>query len=464
MARDPHRRTGGRGRLVIRRLFTLATAGVLVWLLLRIIEISPSAAPAESTFMLGFALLSAALLGEIVEHLRLPRITGYILAGILFGPFVVNLLSARVLEPLSALNEMAFAFIGLAAGAELKLGTLKGRWLSIVLLIVCTATVVMVGVGGFFFATASWKSLLGDLPPIQILAVAGMVGVIAAARSPSSAIAIIDETKADGPFSETILGVSVAMDIVVICLFAVATGVAGLAFAPEQGLDLVFVFEVTGAIMVSIALGVALGAVMGLYLKRKGPQVSLVIVGLCFLVYRLSEIVGRYLDQSHGLGIHLEPLLICAAAGFTIQNWSHQGPRLLGTMDRVALPVYVIFFTMAGARLDLGALAASWGIALAIAGFRIAMIMLGTRLATSLAGDPEPFRRYCWLGFVTQAGLSLALISQFESRFPDWGAGLATTLVAVVAINQLVGPAAFKIALEKVGEAQKTPTPWKGTL
>ena len=464
MARDPHRRTAGRGRLVIRRLFTLATAGVLVWLLLRIIEISPSAALAESTFMLGFALLSAALLGEIVEHLRLPRITGYILAGILFGPFVVNLLSARVLEPLSALNEMAFAFIGLAAGAELKLGTLKGRWLSIVLLIVCTATVVMVGVGGFFFATASWKSLLGDLPPIQLLAVAGMVGVIAAARSPSSAIAIIDETKADGPFSETILGVSVAMDIVVICLFAVATGVAGLAFAPEQGLDLVFVFEVTGAIMVSIALGVALGAVMGLYLKRKGPQVSLVIVGLCFLVYRLSEIVGRYLDQSHGLGIHLEPLLICAAAGFTIQNWSHQGPRLLGTMDRVALPVYVIFFTMAGARLDLGALATSWGIALAIAGFRIAMIMLGTRLATSLAGDPEPFRRYCWLGFVTQAGLSLALISQFESRFPDWGAGLATTLVAVVAINQLVGPAAFKIALEKVGEAQKTPTPWKGTL
>jgi Kef-type K+ transport system membrane component KefB len=448
---------------VIRRLITLSAAGVLVWLLLRIIEISPSAAPAESTFMLGFALLSAALLGEIVEHLRLPRITGYILAGILFGPFAANLLSSRVLEPLSALNDMAFAFIGLAAGAELKLGTLKGRWRSIVLLIVCTATVLMVGVGGFFFVTASWKSILGDLPPLQILAVAGMVGVIAAARSPSSAIAIIAETKADGPFTETILGVSVAMDIVVICLFAVATAFVGLAFAPEQGLDLVFALEVTGAIVVSIALGVLLGAAMGLYLKRKGPQVSLVIVGLCFLVYRLSEIAGRYVEQTHGLEINLEPLLICAAAGFTIQNWSHQGPRLLGAMDRVALPVYVVFFTMAGARLDLGALATSWGIAVAIAGFRIVMIMLGTRLATSLAGDPAPFRRYCWLGFVTQAGLSLALISQIESRFPGWGADLATILVAVIAINQLIGPAAFKMALEKVGEARTGPTPWKGT-
>ena len=448
---------------MIRRLFTLSAVGVLVWLLLRIVEISPSATPAESTFMLGFALLAAALFGEIVEHLHLPRITGYMLAGILFGPFAANLLSARVLDPLSALNDMAFAFIGLAAGAELKIAHLKGRWRSIVLLIVCTATVVMFGVGGFFFATVSWLGFFGALSPVQILAVAGLVGVIAAARSPSSAIAIIAETKAEGPFSETILGVSVAMDMVVIGLFAVATAVAGLAFAPEQGFDLLFVLEVTGEIAVSIGLGVVLGAIMGLYLKREGPQVPLVIVGLCFLVYRSSEIMGHYLEETHHIGIGLEPLLICAAAGFTIQNLSHQGTRLLGAMDRVALPVYVVFFTLTGARLDLGALAASWSIALAIAGFRIVMIMLGTRLATSLAGDPEPFRRYCWLGFVTQAGLSLALIAQFESSFPDWGAGMATVLVAVVAVNQLIGPVAFKMALEKVGEARAGSSPWKGT-
>jgi len=447
---------------MIRRLITLSVVGILVWLLMRIVEISPSATPAESTFMLGFALLSAALFGEIVERLRLPRITGYMLAGILFGPFAVNLLSPRILEPLSALNDMAFAFIGLAAGVELKVAILKGRWKSIVLLIVCTATVVMIGVGGFFFVTAQWMGFLGNLQTLQVLAVAGMVGVIAAARSPSSAIAIIAETKADGPFTETILGVSVAMDVVVICLFAVATAVAGLAFAPEQGLDLVFILEVTGEIVISIVLGVLLGSIMGLYLKHKGPQVSLVIVGLCFLVYRFSEMMGHYLEETHKIGVGLEPLLICAAAGFTIRNLSHQGTRLLGAMDRVALPVYVVFFTMTGARLDLGALAASWSIALAIAFFRISMIVLGTRLATSLAGDPKPFRRYCWLGFITQAGLSLALISQFEDQFPGWGADMATVLVAVVAINQLIGPVAFKMALEMVGEARKGSPPRKG--
>jgi Kef-type K+ transport system membrane component KefB len=425
---------------VNRRIFTLAAVSALVWLLVGMVEIGPSLTPAVSTFMLGFVLLSAALMGEIVEHVRLPRITGYIVAGIVFGPYVGSLLSPRVLEPLNIFNDMAYAFIGLAAGAELKLATLRGRWKSIVLLIACTTTVVMIGVGSFFF-----------------------VGVIAAARSPSSAIAIIKETEADGPFAETILGVSVAMDVVVICLFSVALALAGLAFAPEQGMDLLFVFSLTGEIGVSIVLGVALGAVIALYLKHEGPQIPLVIAGLCFLVYRSSALFGHHLEEAYGVTVHLEPLLICAAAGFVIQNLSGHGPRLTDAMDRVALPVYVIFFTLAGARLHLGALLASWAVALTIAGCRVLMIMIGTRIATTLAGDPPEFRRHSWLGFVTQAGLSLALIAQIEGSFGAWGARLASTLVGVVAINQLIGPATFKIALEKVGEVKRRRTTWRSS-
>jgi Kef-type K+ transport system membrane component KefB len=448
---------------MIRRIVTLATVGVLVWLLLRIADVGTVTSAAESTFMLGFVLLAAALLGEIVEQIHLPRITGYIVAGVVFGPHAAEFVSGATLESLDIFNQMAYAFIGLAAGAELKLATLRGRWKSIVLLIVCTASVVAIGVGGFFFVSVSRLGFLGDLLPIQILAVAGMVGVIAAARSPSSAIAIIDETRADGPFTATILGVSVAMDVVVICLFSVAISLCGLVLAPELGMDLRFVLTLFGEIAASITLGVILGAIMGLYLKHEGPQTSLVIAGVCFLVYRFSGITDRVLAESHQIDIHMNPLLICAAAGFLIQNASTHGPRLQQAMDRVALPVYVAFFALAGARLDLGALATSWGIALAVAGFRIVMIAVGTRLATTLAGDPANYRRYSWMGFVTQAGLSLALIAQIEDTFAGWGAWLATTLASVVAINQLIGPAAFKIALEKVGEVRRRRRNWRRT-
>jgi Kef-type K+ transport system membrane component KefB len=448
---------------MIRRVVTLAAVGVVVWLLLRMSAGEAPARPAETTLLLGFILLAAALFGEIVEQIRLPRITGYIVAGILFGPHAAGLLVAGSLESLGIFNDLAYAFIGLAAGAELKLATLAGRWKSIVLLIVCTTAVVMAGVGSSFFLAASYGRFLGELTTLQVLAVAGVVGVIAAARSPSSAIAIISETKAKGPFSETILGVSVAMDVVVIVLFSVAVALGGLAFAPEQGMDVLFILGLSAEIGVSIVLGVLLGGLMALYLKHEGPQIPLVIAGLCFVVYRLSEISASYLEQVHHVNIHLEPLLICAAAGFVIQNLSRHGGRLEQSMERVSLPVYVIFFTLAGARLDLGALAASWAIALAVAACRVLMIVAGTRLATTLAGDPELYRRNCWLGFITQAGLSLALISQLESVSADWGARLASVLVAVVAINQLIGPAAFKMALERVGEARRRSPTRKGS-
>jgi Kef-type K+ transport system membrane component KefB len=437
---------------MIRRVITLAVVGTLVSFLRPLTEGGARAASAEGTYLLGFTLLAAYLCGQIMEQLKLPRITGYIMAGILFGPFLAGLLDASVMETLDIFNELAYAFIGLAAGAELRLAVLRGRARSIALLIVVTSIVVMVGVGAAFYLVAPRFGVLGGLAGFQLLAVSGVVGVIAAARSPSSAIAVISETRARGPFAETILGVSVAMDAVVIFLFAVAMALAGLAFAPSEGLDLPFIASLLAALVVSLLLGVALGRLLSSYMKRQGPQIPLVVLAFCFLIYRGSILVPS---------IHLEPLLICAAAGFTIQNFSRQGPRLLEAMDWVALPVYVLFFSLAGARLDLHALVSWWGLALMVAGCRVAMIIMGTKIATGLAGDPQSFRRYAWLGFITQAGLSLALVSQLEDSHPGWGAGLATLLVAVITINQIAGPAAFLFALERVGEARGRRRGWR---
>ncbi|HSL18393.1 MAG TPA: cation:proton antiporter [Methylomirabilota bacterium] len=445
-----------------RRLATLAVVAALVWLLLVTLDRDGAPGPAKSTLLLGSLLLAAALIGEIVERVGLPRITGYIVAGILFGPFSVGFLDAGTLAQLDIFNELAFAFIGLAAGAELRLATLRGRGRSISLLTALTTTVVGFGVGAGFLAIAALGGLPGSLGPLQLLAVSAVTGVISAANSPASAIAIISETRAEGPFTETVLGVSVAVDVVVIVLFSVAVAVWGVAFEPAGGFDLGFVAGLTGQLAASLLLGVALGSVMGLYLKHRGPQIPLVIAGLCFLVYRLSGLSSSYLERAHGVSLHVEPLLVCAAAGFVVQNFTQHGARLRRSMDWVALTVYVIFFTLAGARLDLPALVACWLPALAIVILRVAAMYVGARLATVLAGDPPVFRRNCWLGFITQAGLSLALIAQLAKVPSAWAAELATMLVAVVAVNQLIGPAAFKMALERAGETRRRPRPGRG--
>jgi Kef-type K+ transport system membrane component KefB len=440
---------------LIRSVVTLCIMGLLVWLMIRLERTEAFLGRVETSFMLGFALLAAYTVGTLGESFRLPRITGYILAGILFGPFVMNFLGTETLERLSVFNHMALAFIGLAAGSELRVSVLKARAKSMALLILCTTVMVMAGVGCITFLARSLIPAMEGKTLLQAAAMCALLGVVAAARSPSSAIAIISETKARGPFTETILGVAMSMDMLILPLFSVAAALAGLAFVPGQSFDFTFVLALTGELVVSVLLGVVLGRLVAYYVRYGGPQISLVILGVCFLVYKCSTLLGHHLHETYGLEVHLEPLLICAAAGFTIQNLSRQGERLLRAMEGVSLPVYVLFFTMAGASLNMGALASGWSIALGLVGARLLMIFLGCRTATGLAGDPIEFKRYSWMGFITQAGLSIALATQLASSFGEWGRQLGTLLIAAIAVNQILGPVAFKIALEKVGETRK---------
>lgn len=440
---------------MIRRILALLVVGLLVWLVKYLDLLFQSMNGARMALTLGFLLLASYLVGVIGERFKLPRITGYIVAGVVCGPCVAGLLSEDVLGQLVVFRDMAYGFIGLAAGSELRLSVLRARARSVLLLITFTTLIVIVGMTGVALAFHSMMPFMVGRPLLQVLAMCSLVGVVSAARSPSSAIAIISETRAEGPFSETILGVAMSMDLLILPLFSFIVAVAGLVFSSGQALDLMFLLAICGEIAASIALGVGLGYGVSVYIKKSGPQLALVLVGLCFLAYRCSQAAEDYLLSSHDMAVHFEPLLICAAAGFTIENVSAQGNRLRAAMESVALPVFVIFFTMAGANLRLGAVIDGWAVALVFVVGRLIMISLGCGIATRLAGDPPEYRRYAWLGFVTQAGVSIALASQLATAFGDWGRQLGTLLVAAIAINQIVGPVAFKYSLEKVGETRR---------
>jgi Kef-type K+ transport system membrane component KefB len=124
------------------------------------------------------------------------------------------------------------------------------------------------------------------------------------------------------------------------------------------------------------------------------------------------------------------------------------------TIDRSSLPIYVIFFSLAGAALKIDALSQTWLIALLLVAVRSLLIWIGAYLGGSLAGDPSRMRRMSGLSFITQAGVSLGLAGIVARSFPEWGAALSTTIVAIVALNQIIGPITFKLALGAVGEAR----------
>lgn len=409
-------------------------------------------APAEISLGYGFLLLQAYLLGEICGRAGLPKLSGYILAGILFGPFALGFVDDRLAGRMKLIDDLALTFIALTAGAELQLSVLRERRRVIAWVVVAGTVVVAAGT-----AAAVWL-LRGALPftrgaeLAQVLAVGALFGVVAVARSPTSAIAIISECRARGPFTDTVFGVTVAVDSLVILLFAVAVSFGEAAVYADRGVDPLFVAVVFAQLLGSVAAGVGIGKAVAFYIRRIERDLTIFLIVVSFLITYASRGLSHAAAVHLGVGFHLEPLLIATAAGFTVQNFTAGGERLVQGLHAVSLPIFVVFFSMAGVGLDLGSLAGTWGWALLFVGLRMVLVSAGSYLGCAAGGEGRRFAGLSGLTFYTQAGVSLGLTQVIAARFPGWGAQVATFLVACIAVNQVLGPLTFKLALDRMGE------------
>ena len=161
------------------------------------------------------------------------------------------------------------------------------------------------------------------------------------------------------------------------------------------------------------------------------------------------------MESNYGFYLHMEPLLICMSAGFFVQNFSPFGSHFIESLDRMALPIFVLFFSMAGASLNLESFRLYWPLALALVGVRIASIFGATWMAGTINKDPKLHNNSAWMAYLTQAGVAIGLAQLAERQFPEIGSSLTTIVLAVITINQIVGPITFKAALEIVKEARQ---------
>ncbi len=408
----------------------------------------------RSTMTFGFLLLAAYLAGDVLSWFKLPKITGYILAGVFLGPYVLEFVNAGTIRELRLIDDLALTFIALAAGGELRLKELRQRRRSITLTVLFLTVIVSVGVGAFVLAARSLLPFLDGKPTAHLLAVAALVGTFAVARSPSSAIAIISECKSRGPFTEMVLGVTVVMDVLVIVVFAAVVSVCQAVLGTEGQMDFQFIIVILVELIGSILGGIIVGCVISVYIRYVKAELLVFILALAFMVAFFSRQFALLIDQFYSITLHVEPMLICITAGFWVQNFSRGGDLFMENIDRSSLPIYVIFFSLTGAALNIGALNQTWLIAVLVVAVRFLLIWVGAYLGSSLSGDPLGFRRMSGLSFITQAGVSLGLAGIVMRRFPEWGAALATTIVAIISLNQIIGPVTFKFALNAVGEAR----------
>lgn len=396
-----------------------------------------------TTLAFGFVLLTAFFAGRIFANIRLPKLTGYIAAGIIVGPSIFGLLSPGMVHDLEIIDGVAIAMIALTAGNELDLKAFRPLmrtiyWIS---LIAVVGTAILLGVA--IFAVKGLLPFLAELPLVPALAVSMVLGVVMAAQSPAVVVALRDEMAADGPTSRTVLGVVVIADLIVILLFAATSSIAkSMIGAPGELSDTIGLL--TWELLGSLTSGVLVGGLIALYLRFVGRSgAALFVVTLCFVI---AEVGSR---------LHFDPLLVALAAGVLIRNTTKSGDLLHHEIEAASLPVYVVFFAVAGAQIDLAILIGAGIPALIIVLVRAFGLISGTRLGARAAGAPPEVRRFAGYGLLPQAGLALALSSIFAKAFPSFGAEARSLMLGVVAINQIITPAIYQWALIKSGEAGK---------
>lgn len=414
-------------------------------------------------FLAGFIVVSIAAnqIAKYFAKVKLPLITGLLVTGIIAGPFVLGLIPSNAPEKLFFVNDFALSFIAFAAAAELYLKELRGRmksisWMSFGQLLLT-----------FSFGGIAILYLADQIPfmeglnmPIKI-AIAMLGGSIFVARSPASAIAVVNELRAKGPFTQTAMGVTVLADFLVIIVFAISYSIAQ-ALVHEIEFNFTFivilVFELLLAFVFGYITGKLLGVILSVRTKLSIKSGLVLITG--YGIYWASHFFGEWSEENLNFNIYIEPLLVCIIASFVLTNYSRHRNEFLRILQDVGPGIYVIFFTLTGASISMDVLFEVWKVALILFAVRLIAIILGSLLGGVLAKDPWKYNRIGWMPYVTQAGVGLGLATVVANNFPGWGEEFATVIIAVIVLNQLVGPPLFKWAINLAGESHaKAETP-----
>ena len=408
-------------------------------------------------FLASFLIVALASqrIGQFFARVHLPLISGFLFAGILAGPYVLGLISTELTENLRFVDEISLAVIAFAAGSELYLKELRSRMKSIAWVTVGNILVIPAVTVVAMLLLAETIPFMRDLPRGATLGVALVTGSILVARSPSSAIAIVNELRASGPFTKTVLGVTMLTDVAVIVLFAISSSVADALFTHlALSIDFIALLLLEFGLEVGIGyvLGLLLADVLGHHLPRGIKIAAVLLVG--YAVFMLAALVRDMSMRFLPAEIFLEPLLICMIASFWVTNYTDVRTEFLKLLHDIGPTVYIAFFTLTGASLALDVLARTWPIALALFGVRIVGIFAGSFLGGTVAGEPRRHNLLSWMAYITQAGVGLGLAKEVAVEFPEWGSAFATIVISAIVLSQLAGPPLFKWVINAVGEAR----------
>ncbi|SHJ29541.1 Kef-type K+ transport system, membrane component KefB [Malonomonas rubra DSM 5091] len=400
---------------------------------------------AHSLVFLGLLLLLSHFGGKVANYFNAPRVTGYLVIGILVSPSVLGVFHERLVkDELSLITDMALSIIAFSIGGSLGVAKLKKLGKQILWITCAEASSAFIAVTLLLLVTfGAFSALSSSFSTLQ-WPVALLIGALSAATAPAATLAIIHEYKARGPLTSVLLGVVALDDALAILFFAFASAVAA-GLLQQTAVSWQQVVLVPG---VSILLSLLLGGALGLGLQKAIRFVSRkkalpgMMIGTIFLLGGLA------------ISLKASPLLANMSLGFVVTNFVERRDDMFAAVEEFEEPIFAMFFTLAGAHFDFRVIEAAGGLALLIILGRFVGKLLGSRVGARISGAPDCVRNYLGFALLPKAGVTVGLVLAAEEIFgPTLQAEvMINAVLGSVIINELLTPFFVRFALSRAGE------------
>ncbi len=411
----------------------------------------------EVIFSLAVALFAGLLLSRLAKLVQLPAVTAYLVAGILIGPFCLGAFGVEGLgftstdittEAFSIISDVALGFIAFSIGNEFRLKELKtiGKQATIIGVLQAVITTVFVD-----FALIALHFIIPDKLSLEAAIV---LGAVASATAPAATLMVVRQYKAKGPVTSTLLPVVALDDAVGLVLFSVSFGIAKGLMSGS-----VSIISIVVEPLIEIVLSLGVGALMG-YLfnlverlfqsrsKRLSVSVAFVLltIGISMISFNIGEVHFGF-----------SSLLSCMMLGTVFCNVCYLSEELMDRLDRWTGPIFILFFVLSGAELDLAVFTDGIIVLVGVVYivFRCLGKYFGSNLSARLSKAPSNVKKYLGITLFPQAGVALGMAIKAKEALGDVGGIIANITLFSVLIYELVGPFLTKIALLKAGEINR---------
>ncbi|MCK4998943.1 MAG: cation:proton antiporter [Anaerohalosphaera sp.] len=399
--------------------------------------------------ILGLAIFFGTVGARIFQKLRIPQVVGYIVIGLIIGEPLLKIVNSDVISKLDNFNMFALGIIGFMIGGELKFEIFR-KYGKQFMAILFSEGLVTFGIV-FLLVTITCRLVMPDCNWHFSIAMGLVLGAISSATAPAATVDVLWEYKTRGPLTQTVLAIVALDDGLALLIFGFASSAASALTGSGQASLLSSIltpfYEIIGAIILGVLTGIVLVFVLK-YIMEPDKILAFTLASV-MLIIGLSN------------ALHVDSILSAMALGATIANGLPK--RSKSTFDLVGKftpPIYVLFFVLVGAGMQLGAMK-SWVIILALVYVvgRTAGKFFGSWFGAKISHAPDVVRKYCGLCLFSQAGVAVGLSIVASHRFDTV---MGNTIVLIVTgttfLVQIIGPPCVKIAVHKAGEVNRNIT------